>query len=413
MISAPVFSSDGKRLAYAANVGSSDKGKQVLVVDEQAGLAYDEIELPQGRSASCFSPDGKHTIYAARKAGKWHAVVDGREGPACDTFFGPESTTFYGKPAVYASWCAVAWRTGKDEPHPPQYEQFSFRPLFYGAGAGHVAYIGIVQTRARVRVVVDGVPGPQYAQVSKPVVSDDGRRVGYIACRTRGDHRKFMAVIDGRESPEYDEVPLNRGGDWEPFSHGGQHSAYMARAGRKWHAVVDGRLGSEYDEVYPIAPSAWYSFFSADGSRIVYLARRGEKWRAVIDGHEGPEFDRFEGFLPLTFSPDGRHVAYIAQWGHGPRWRYRVIIDGQEGPEYEAKWIAGPIFSPDSRRTAYVGQRGDNQFVVLDGKELMPHDSVDGIRLRFSPDSRRIAYIAYSGKEGAEVPLRCQRPGGS
>ena len=132
------------------------------------------------------------------------------------------------------------------------------------------------------------------------------------------------------------------------------------------------------------------------------MARRGAKWRAVIDGREGPEFDRFEGFLPLTFSPDGKHVAYIAQWGHGPRWRYRVIIDGKEGPEYEAKWVAGPIFSPDSRRTAYVGQRGGREFVVLDGKELTPHDAVDGIRLHFSPDSRRLAYIAYRGKDDAQ-----------
>ncbi len=402
-VGAPVFSSDGKRLAYTATVGKGEEGKQMVVVDGQLGSVYDKIELPRGQGAVVFQRGGKtYGLCWPQRLAKWHAVVDGREGPACDTFFGPDSTTSYGKPAAYASWRAVAWRGEKDQPYAPEYEQFSFQPLFFGADASHTAYIGIVQTQARPAVVVDGVAGPRYDQVGKPVVSSDGLHVAYIASRGQADHRKVVAVIDGHEGPEYDEIPLNRGGNWEPFSSNGQHSAYMARAGTKWRAIVDGQPGPEYDEVQPIAPAAWYSFFSADGSRIVYLARRGGKWRAVIDGREGPEFDRFEGSLPLTFSPDGKHVAYIAQWGHGPRWRYRVIIDGQEGPEYEAKWVAGPIFSPDSRRTAYVGQRGGREFVVLDGKELTPHDDVDGGRLHFSPDSRRLAYIAYRGKENAQ-----------
>jgi len=156
--------------------------------------------------------------------------------------------------------------------------------------------------------------------------------------------------------------------------------------------------------VYPIAPASWYSFFSADGGRTAYFARRGTKWRAVIDGREETEFEYFDknSFLPLAFSPNGKHVAYLARWGQGPRGTYRVVIDGRAGPEYEAKWVTGPIFSPDSRHTAYVGSRDGRQFVVLDGKELEPHDGVDAIRLHFSPDSQRLAYIAYRGKDGSQ-----------
>lgn len=418
-VGAPAYTPDGKHLIYAATIGNEDHGKQLVVIDGEPGPLYDKIEFPRGQG-HCLSPDGKHTVYAAYRAGNWHAIVDGHEGPACDTFFGPGAITSYRHPAVYVSWCSVTYDARERPPEPekpsadpcsppakrdekqwryaPEYDQFNFEPSFFGAGGSRVAYVGIVDTDACVRVVAGSLPGPQYEQVSKPVVSDDGRRVAYIACRGRGDHRKFMAVIDGQEGPAYDEVPLNRGGTWEPFGHGGQHSAYAARAGRKWHAIVDGQPGPEYDEVYPIGPGPWYSFFSADGSRIVYMAHRGEKWRAVIDGREGPEFDRFEGFLPLKFSPDGKHVAYVAQWGRGPRWKYRCILDGREGPEYEAKWVAGPIFSPDSKRVAYVGQREGKQFVVLDGKELARYDHVDGIRLRFSPDSQRLAYIAYRGE---------------
>jgi Tol biopolymer transport system component len=401
-VGTPVFSPDGQHLAYVASLGNKDSDKAMVVIDGQAGPVYDEIELPGGQGVSCFSPDGKHTAYAARKEDKWHAVVDGHEGPACDAFFGPGAITSYCRPAAFASWRSVTWHGEERFQYAPWYEHHGFQPLFFGPDGKHVAYVGIVQTQARVAVVVNNVPGPQYEQVGRPVVSDDGRRVAYVACRDKDGQRKVMAVIDGQEGPAYDEIPLNRGGEWEPFSRGGQHSAYKAREGLKWRAVVDGQPGPEYDEVYPIAPAAWYSFFSADGSRIAYLARRGEKWRAVIDGREGPEFDRFKGFLPLKFSPDGKRVAYIAQWGHGPPWKYLAIIDGREGPEYETKWIAGPIFSPDSKRVAYVGGRDGKEFVVLDGKELALHDDVDGIRLRFSPDSQRLAYIAYRGKYGTQ-----------
>jgi WD40 repeat protein len=67
----PVFSSDGRRLAYAIDEGKKER----VIVDGRADKDYDEI----GRVV--FSPDGRHVAYDARQGQKWHLVVDEADGP--------------------------------------------------------------------------------------------------------------------------------------------------------------------------------------------------------------------------------------------------------------------------------------------------------------------------------------------
>jgi len=46
-----------------------------------------------------------------------------------------------------------------------------------------------------------------------------------------------------------------------------------------------------------------------------------------------------------------------------------VVINGEEGEKYDGIEIWSLIFSPDSQRIAYVAKKGENWFVVIDGKE--------------------------------------------
>jgi hypothetical protein len=79
------FSANGKRWAFVArdyyNVIDT---RQVFHVDERYRVVVDGIDSPcydEVRQGPLFSPDGKHLAYAARMRDKWFVVVDGEPGP--------------------------------------------------------------------------------------------------------------------------------------------------------------------------------------------------------------------------------------------------------------------------------------------------------------------------------------------
>ncbi len=73
-----VFSPDGKKLAYVA--GSSDGKWRVLLERKVSGHAYDGV----GMDGVLFSSDSEHALFIAQRNHKWMAVVDGQEGELFD-----------------------------------------------------------------------------------------------------------------------------------------------------------------------------------------------------------------------------------------------------------------------------------------------------------------------------------------
>src|SRR5665213_1797939 len=92
----------------------------------------------------------------------------------------------------------------------------------------------------------------------------------------------------------------------------------------------------------------------------------------------GPDGDS----IGCSISPHGGHVAVLAIKGS----RFVVLLDGVEGPKIEAlqpaiygnpfqtgaNWMGQipVLFSNDGAHSAYIGKVGDNYIVMLDGKEL-------------------------------------------
>jgi roadblock/LC7 domain-containing protein len=70
IVGSPIFSPDGKRVAYAAVIGD----KQFVVVDGKEGKQYDGIV-----GSPIFSPDSKRVAYAAVIGDKQFVVLDGKE----------------------------------------------------------------------------------------------------------------------------------------------------------------------------------------------------------------------------------------------------------------------------------------------------------------------------------------------
>jgi WD40 repeat protein len=233
------FSPDSKRVAYAHRQGK----KWSIVVDGQEGTAYDDLltntlqvqfnqvlynkymdrrwvfEAEVSKpcpSGICFSQDGVHLAYAAKKGGMWVIVLDGKEVGEY-TELGPGSPSFS-----------------------PDGKHIAITARFKGS-------------RSPWQVVVDGHAGPMFALVLNPSFSSDGKHIAYIAA----EGRSFKLIVDDRPVAEYYEI-----GDWV-FSPDVKHLAYTAvthksafadwgpYGGAKWSVILDGHAGSEYSIILP------------------------------------------------------------------------------------------------------------------------------------------------------------------
>jgi len=105
------------------------------------------------------------------------------------------------------------------------------------------------------------------------VFSPDRDRVAYtIPCKNG-----YKVIIDGVEGKEYEEVST------PVFSPDGKHVAYAAMRSDKCLVVMDGVEGEEYDGIYTDEENIT---FSPDGRRLAYLARRDNKMFLVVNREE-------------------------------------------------------------------------------------------------------------------------------
>jgi hypothetical protein len=88
-------------------------------------------------------------------------------------------------------------------------------------------------------------------------------------------------------------------------------------------------------------------------------------------------------WIPGSFkiSPDGRRIAYIVRVGE----QQAVVIDGKEEKPYDAIGEGNPVFSPDSRQVAYGARKGLKGVVVVSGSEQKPYDDIGSGKILFSP----------------------------
>lgn len=96
-------------------------------------------------------------------------------------------------------------------------------------------------------------------------------------------------------------------------------------------------------------------------------------------------------FDTFTVSPNGRRVAYSAQYSDGQR----VFLDNvAEGP-YEQLQQSPPIFSPDGNHLAYVADVAGERYVVVNGLRIGPYQDI-GVPV-FSPVDMTLAFKVRLG----------------
>lgn len=201
-VTAPVFSPDGQRSAYAARQA---KDAATVIHNEERSAT-----VPAILAGPLFSPDGQHLAWVISDGGGVALVVDGTKVGAASA----DETDFV---------------TG----------------LFFAPDSRRVAYVGVnggdwyergFTRRARRRVYLDGVAGTEYDAMflGRLQFTLDGNHLSYVVGRTSENSRNVsFVVIDRAEGKRYDDIF-----GWPRIGGDGRSISYIAQAGRKFYVVT-------------------------------------------------------------------------------------------------------------------------------------------------------------------------------
>jgi len=100
-----------------------------------------------------------------------------------------------------------------------------------------------------------------------------------------------------------------------------------------------------------------YALYAPDGRRLALVVREGEVYYVMLDRQKGKPYYaantvRWPGTseVSLSFSPDGKHVAY---WAQGANYTWKsVVLDGQEGKLWQQ--ILGRIVFDSNEQIHYL-----------------------------------------------------------
>jgi hypothetical protein len=124
--------------------------------------------------------------------------------------------------------------------------------------------------------------------------------------------------------------------------------------------------------------------------------KAGAVWTVVVDGKPGPAFDSAD---QNVFSPDGKHVAWIAKSPAG----VKLAIDGRFAPVGAA--ARSPAFSADSRHVLWEEKIFNSWRVLCDGVPGPEHWGV-----RIADQGRvatpgKLAWYAYDQRPDKTIVL--------
>jgi WD40 repeat protein len=271
-------------------------------------------------------------------------------------------------------------------------------------------YAATCQTSSSTQfVVADGKRGQEYATIQNVAFSPDSSRCSYGGMM----NGKTFVVIDGEESDGYAGIPEI------VFGGGGKHVGYLAISDSQRLVVVDG------------AAKKWNQMncggfaFSGDGSHYAFTTGGGAVQHVVLDGVENAAIQSMQlgstlGRLPpwFVFGPDGKHLAVFGSLASKPdASTLGLYVDGKRvsaGANF-----SNVTFSPDGKHLAWSAFDPDGQHraVYYDGKRCAQFDvngplavdartwemGADGALTTLGPDGERIQRVRITPSADASV----------
>ena len=162
----------------------------------------------------------------------------------------------------------------------------------------------------------------------------------------------------------------------------GNHVAVLAAKGSRFAVLLDGVEGPRIEGLLnnvmgsAVQPGTYWMgqvpvLFSDDGAHSAYIGKVGDDFIVVEDGKElvrSPIRTIGQSTVPLCFSAGGKHLFYM---GGADAGKVQIVVDGKPGPA-----LGFPptlAISPDGAHYAYVGYdraSGPPLWAMVDGRQV-------------------------------------------
>ena len=237
-----LFSSDGKKVAYAKKV----PGGVASVIDGKVSRAYDAIGI------TAFSPDSAHGFFVGVRNQNF-VVVDGEELEGFNRANGFVWSKQGGRLA-FVGWAQDGYHFVVDGKKTPRYYSAMNKTLSFSPDSKHYVYAACTNYMKCV-VVMDGneTPVPDIAELTTrsqprfefpPIFwSDDSSRLAYAHTNADGTNNTVF-IVNGQA------VMHNTGlYEYPDFSPDSKHFATLYWTGHGYALFLDGKTGAAYENL--------------------------------------------------------------------------------------------------------------------------------------------------------------------
>ena len=235
-------------------------------------------------------------------------------------------------------------------------------------------------------LIVKGKPEQRLGEILQVMASPTGEGLA-IKERVPGG---IQVHFNGTQSIPYNEV-----GSFV-FSPNGRHLAYVAAKGQDQFPNLDNIALGLYLYVTELV------FRPTEEDDLYFIAQTEKNKWAVWDRHSRRCSEEYPAIRLLTFSPDGRYMAYTYLKNR----KFQVYDGRDSGPAYDS--IGDLQFTANSAHIVYSAQKGRVVEVLWDHQPLCAAEGIAS--LTPAPNGSFVAYIARE-KEGQSVYLHNKKLG--